>query len=118
MYAGGDAAGGQTDLADCIGWSVPPVAVERVRTHHGGAGAEAPDLGDGEAHHHRFGDTAEQGAGDHRGLPVVRSAAGAGEGDGASAVDRAFAGGVHRWLDPGADLRHRYAVADPVCTEL
>ena len=83
-----------------------------------GAGAEASDLGDGAAHHHRLGDLAEQGSGDHRGVPPVRSAPGAGEGDGASAVDGALAGGVHRWLDSGADFRHRYAAADPVCAEL
>ena len=45
-------------------------AAERVRAHHGGAGPETSDLGDGAAHHHRFGDAAEQGPGDYRGLPA------------------------------------------------
>ncbi len=60
----------------------------------------------------------------NKGLEIIEAcrlfdlAAGAGEGDGASAIDGAFAGGVCGWLDSGADFRHRYATADPVCVEL
>ena len=41
------------------------LAAGSVRAHHARAGAEASDLGDGAADHHRLGDHAEQGAGDH-----------------------------------------------------
>ena len=44
--------------------------LESVRECHAGAGTETPDVGDGPPHHDRFGHDAQQGAGNHRGLPA------------------------------------------------
>ena len=46
-------------------------AAGRICQHHGGTGAASPYLGDGPAHHHRFRHHVEQGAGNHRSLPLV-----------------------------------------------
>jgi hypothetical protein len=46
--------------------------LDQFAEHHARAGAQAPHLGDGPAHHHRLGHHAEQGPGGHRGLPALR----------------------------------------------
>ena len=71
----GDAQGSEDHLAHCLRRAVPANAPGAIRAHHPRAGPQASHLGHGPAHHHRLGHHAQQGPGNHRGLPALRRAA-------------------------------------------
>ena len=62
-------------LADRFGRSIFSYPGQRFLQDYGGAGAESPDLEDGQAHYHRFGHPDEQRLRGDRSLPSLRYAA-------------------------------------------
>ena len=85
---------------------------DELREVTAGAGAGAPDLGDGTGRHDQLGHAGEQGPRGHRGAPALRRADGPDRRHGAPAVGDPLAGGVRRRHHAGACQPAGHAPAD------
>src|SRR5579859_8077679 len=101
-----------------IGRTISPDSQEKLSLDNTRAGAEASNMEDGRANHHRFSDDDEQGSGNYRSSLAFWIALGSNRRADSPGIHHPFHDRIPRWVSDGATVSGGHAPAHSVRPDL